>query len=374
MPDELTTSQIPVSEAPAVPQDPVPDSRPDPIKTAQEIKQDIEAGLTETQIREKTGKSGTTQRLYLKLIKLPPEVKDMIFQGKLSFDQARALFQIPENRPDLILEAANHIAQNTQSRREAEGYVMRQLAPPVGAEQNKVGATQNLEEAVGGNGDKAGATKNSLGAVGTESNKVGAPQNLLGAEVGAEPSKVGALGAKPDKVGADAEKWIKSPSAPTSQQNTPESRGGTTGRVPGTGSGGVPGTDGGWVKDAAGTFLKDEAMDLTWGLGSLGGFLRTCIEKGFSRLEGVSVKRKFTSLEKVLIGVLLISWFSGPAFSLLTWPVRAAIHHYWSSPLTLALSPGGERGTPGGLSALMSSVPVLQGTLFKWAHYTRAQR
>ena len=205
--------------------------------------------------------------------------------------------------------------------------------------------------------------------VSAEPNKPRALPSAPSAEVSAVSAEVSAVSAEPNKPRAMQ-------NFPESPQNTPESRGGTTGRVPGTGSGGIPGTGtgDGWVKDAAGTFLKDEAMNLTWGLGSLGGFLRTCIEKGFSRLEGVSVKRKFTSLEKVLIGVLLISWFSGPAFSLLTWPVRAAIHHYWSSPLTLAFSPGGERGTPGGLSALMSSVPVLQGTLFKWAHYTRAQR
>ncbi len=66
-----------------------------------------EFGLTQEQIGQKTGCSRESVSNYIRLLKLPSEVQELIAAGKLGFSEARVLLQLtnPENIPHFAKEA-----------------------------------------------------------------------------------------------------------------------------------------------------------------------------------------------------------------------------------------------------------------------------
>jgi ParB family chromosome partitioning protein len=90
-----------------------------PIETAEGFHRLLEEfNLTQEELADKVGKERATVANYLRLLRLPPEVKDMIDAGKLSMGHARALLAI-ENRL-VQIEAARKIIKKRLSVRETE--------------------------------------------------------------------------------------------------------------------------------------------------------------------------------------------------------------------------------------------------------------
>lgn len=90
-----------------------------PIETAEafnRLQQDFH--MTQEELAGKVGKERATVANYLRLLKLPDEIKDMLFNGSLSMGHARALLSI-EGRLNQI-EASRKIIKKGLSVREAE--------------------------------------------------------------------------------------------------------------------------------------------------------------------------------------------------------------------------------------------------------------
>src|SRR5574340_1237488 len=90
-----------------------------PIETAEafsRLQQDF--NMTQEELAEKVGKERATVANYLRLLKLPDEIKDMLYNGALSMGHARALLTI-EGRLHQI-EAARKVKKKGLSVREAE--------------------------------------------------------------------------------------------------------------------------------------------------------------------------------------------------------------------------------------------------------------
>jgi ParB family transcriptional regulator, chromosome partitioning protein len=66
-----------------------------------------EFGLTQEQIGQKTGCSRESVSNYMRLLKLPEEVQQLVLEGKLGFSEARVLLQLinPETIPHFAKEA-----------------------------------------------------------------------------------------------------------------------------------------------------------------------------------------------------------------------------------------------------------------------------
>lgn len=66
-----------------------------------------EFGLTQEQIGQKTGCSRESVSNYMRLLKLPEEVQQLLIEGKLGFSEARVLLQLinPESIPHFAKEA-----------------------------------------------------------------------------------------------------------------------------------------------------------------------------------------------------------------------------------------------------------------------------
>jgi len=90
-----------------------------PIETAEafnRLQQDY--AMTQEELAGKVGKERATVANYLRLLKLPDEIKDMLYNGALSMGHARALLAI-EGRLNQI-EASRKIIKKGLSVREAE--------------------------------------------------------------------------------------------------------------------------------------------------------------------------------------------------------------------------------------------------------------
>ncbi len=99
-----------------------------PIETAEGFNRlMLEFSLTQEEMADKVGKERATVANYLRLLKLPVEIKDMIYTGKLSMGHARALLAI-EGRISQI-EAARKIIRNGLSVREAELMAKKSIKP-----------------------------------------------------------------------------------------------------------------------------------------------------------------------------------------------------------------------------------------------------
>jgi ParB family chromosome partitioning protein len=82
-----------------------------------------EFSYTQEDVAKKVGKDRTSIANYLRLLKLPDEVQELIADGKLSMGQARAL--IPIENPERQRSMALRIAKDSLSVREVEKWVRR---------------------------------------------------------------------------------------------------------------------------------------------------------------------------------------------------------------------------------------------------------
>ncbi len=99
-----------------------------PIETAEGFNRLMqEFSLTQEELADKVGKERATVANYLRLLKLPVEIKDMIYTGKLSMGHARALLAF-EGRISQV-EAARKIIRNGLSVREAELMAKKSIKP-----------------------------------------------------------------------------------------------------------------------------------------------------------------------------------------------------------------------------------------------------
>ena len=84
-------------------------------------------GLSQQQAAEKLGRSQSAVANKLRLLKLSPEVLEVVKQGSLSERHARSLLRLPE---DQRLAAAKHMVKEGLTVAKAEAYVDKLLSPP----------------------------------------------------------------------------------------------------------------------------------------------------------------------------------------------------------------------------------------------------
>jgi len=88
-----------------------------------------ELGLTQQQIADKVGKDRASVANYMRLLKLPQEIQDLIKEGSLSMGQARALLPLSTD-PEQQQKCAHRIARKGMSVREVEKWVQRLQREP----------------------------------------------------------------------------------------------------------------------------------------------------------------------------------------------------------------------------------------------------
>src|SRR6266702_8074102 len=113
-----------------------------------------EFGLTQEQMAQRTGKDRSSVSNFLRLLKLPPEVQQMVESEKLTFGHAKALMGL--DSPEAILKLAQRAAQLSMSVRQVEGAVANLMNPAekIEAPERKVDpnvreAERELERALG---------------------------------------------------------------------------------------------------------------------------------------------------------------------------------------------------------------------------------
>jgi ParB family chromosome partitioning protein len=123
-----------------------------PIEEAQAYENLIEAiGGTQEQIAERLGKDRSTIANSLRLLKLPPNVKRLVNDGKLSPGHARALLSSNSGASEMH-NAAQVIIEKGWSVRDAERWAKRQTtAPPLRKIQdpNEIAAADKLRLILG---------------------------------------------------------------------------------------------------------------------------------------------------------------------------------------------------------------------------------
>ena len=80
-----------------------------------------EFGLTQEEMAERTGKNRSSVANFLRLLKLPSEVKHEIEQGRLSFGHAKVLMMLDD--PEALLRVARRVAEKALSVRQTEELV-----------------------------------------------------------------------------------------------------------------------------------------------------------------------------------------------------------------------------------------------------------
>jgi ParB family chromosome partitioning protein len=99
-----------------------------PIETAEAFRKlTTDFNLTQEELSDKVGKDRATIANYLRLLKLPEEVKSLIYNGSLSMGHAKALLAI-EGR-SIQIEAARKIIKMGFSVREAEALTKKGMKP-----------------------------------------------------------------------------------------------------------------------------------------------------------------------------------------------------------------------------------------------------
>ena len=87
-----------------------------------------EFGLTQEQIAQRTGKDRSSIANFLRLLKLPAAVQDLVGNGQLSFGHAKALMGL--DSPDTIQLMAQRVAGLSLSVRQTEKLVTNLMHPP----------------------------------------------------------------------------------------------------------------------------------------------------------------------------------------------------------------------------------------------------
>jgi ParB family chromosome partitioning protein len=86
-----------------------------------------EFGLTQEQIAAAVGKDRASVANYLRLLRLPEEVRGDLAAGALSMGHARALLALPD--PAVQRQAAREVIARSLSVRDTEGLVKKLAAP-----------------------------------------------------------------------------------------------------------------------------------------------------------------------------------------------------------------------------------------------------
>ena len=116
-----------------------------PIETAEafnRLVKDFE--LTQEELAAKVGKERATVANYLRLLKLPDEIKTMLYNGSLSMGHARALLSVEGKTHQL--ETARKIIRGSLSVRETELLAKKILKPAKGGDKKKDPQISSLEE------------------------------------------------------------------------------------------------------------------------------------------------------------------------------------------------------------------------------------
>jgi len=101
-----------------------------PVEEAQAYENLIDAtGGTQEQVAERLGKDRSTVANFLRLLKLPPNVKRLVADGKLSPGHARALLSSNSSASEMG-KIAQVIIEKGWSVRDAERWATRQTIPP----------------------------------------------------------------------------------------------------------------------------------------------------------------------------------------------------------------------------------------------------
>ncbi len=113
-----------------------------------------EFGLTQEQMAQRTGKDRSSVANFLRLLKLPPDVQEMVSTNKLSFGHAKVLMGM--DSPEAISKLAQRAVTLSMSVRQVEGAVQNLMFPveKVRGEERKVDpnvreAEKALERALG---------------------------------------------------------------------------------------------------------------------------------------------------------------------------------------------------------------------------------
>jgi ParB family chromosome partitioning protein len=115
-----------------------------PIEAAEAFNRLItEHKLTQEELSDKVGKDRATISNYLRLLKLPDEVKALLYNGSLSMGHAKAILAIEGRTPRI--EAAGKIIRKGLSVREAEALT-KKIAKPRKQEPAKDLQISSLEE------------------------------------------------------------------------------------------------------------------------------------------------------------------------------------------------------------------------------------
>jgi ParB family chromosome partitioning protein len=115
-----------------------------PVETAEAFHRLIrDFNLTQEELSARVGKERATIANYLRLLKLPEEIKSMLYNGSLSMGHARALLSI-EGRA-VQIEAARRVIRKGLSVREAE-LLSKRATKPAGKTPQKDPQISSLEE------------------------------------------------------------------------------------------------------------------------------------------------------------------------------------------------------------------------------------
>jgi len=104
-----------------------------------------EFGLTQEQMAQRTGKDRSSVANFLRLLKLPAEVQQMVESDKLSFGHAKALMGL--DSPEAMQKLAQRAAQLSMSVRQVEGAVFNLMHPAEKTEAPARKVDPNVREA-----------------------------------------------------------------------------------------------------------------------------------------------------------------------------------------------------------------------------------
>jgi ParB family chromosome partitioning protein len=111
-----------------------------------------EFGLTQEEVAQRTGKDRSTVTNFLRLLKLPREVQQMVLEGLLSMGHARAILGVEGEKEQLAL--ADRAMENGWSVRQVEKIIAAHKSPVEPKQTKRVdpnvrAATETLERSLG---------------------------------------------------------------------------------------------------------------------------------------------------------------------------------------------------------------------------------
>jgi ParB family chromosome partitioning protein len=104
-----------------------------------------EFGLTQEQMAQRTGKERSSVANFMRLLKLPESVQQMVEEDKLSFGHAKALMAL--DSADAMAKLAQRVVNLSMSVRQTEGAVANLISPPEKHEPQVRQVDPNVKEA-----------------------------------------------------------------------------------------------------------------------------------------------------------------------------------------------------------------------------------